>query len=134
MELDLVFLLAILVWFGGNGTIAALVTLIVDVFKRFGLVKDGTSGQWSAALNLIGMAGFAVFYFSNPAISFGAIDGQLSLVLKIAQVVLGYFWQLDISQIIHFQSQMADLPILGYSLTETKYRKQVTKEPAESVV
>jgi hypothetical protein len=136
MKLDLDFLLAILIWFGANGTIAMLVALIVDIFKRFGLVKDGTSGTWSAALNLFGMIAFAVFYFLNPAISFGAVDAQLQLILNIAQIFLGFFWQLKLSSDFHFEGQYARLPILGYSLSETAYQnqRQITKEPAESSV
>ena len=44
MELDLNFLLSILLWFLGNASIPVLVPLIVDLLKRIpGLVKDGTS-------------------------------------------------------------------------------------------
>ena len=103
MNDTLALLLAIALWFGGSRVIAAVVALLVDVFKRFGLVKDGDAGKWSAAFNLIGLVGFAAYFMLNPAVPFSAVDETLKLVLDISLVVLAYVDQLDFSTLVHMR-------------------------------
>jgi hypothetical protein len=103
VAMDMNFLLAILIWFGGNGTIAALIALLVDVMKRFGWIADGSAGKWANAMNLAGLVGFSIFFFLNPSVPFGAMDEQMRLVLQIVEIVLGYVLQLFVSPAVHVQ-------------------------------
>lgn len=101
--MDMNFLLAILIWFGGNGTIAALVALIVDVCKRFGWIADGSASKLASILNLLGLAGFSVFFFLNQTVPFETMDAQMRLALQIIEVVLGYVLQIFASPAVHTQ-------------------------------
>jgi len=116
MELE--FLLAVMVWFGGSAAIASLVALLVDALKRFGVVKDGDSGKWAAGFNLLGLVGFSVYFFLNPAFAFAEMDAVLKNVLSVVQVILAYVMQLGLSPKVHVLGYFAKLPLLGYSLSE----------------
>lgn len=121
MNETLGFVLAIAVWFGGSRVIAAVVALLVDVFKRFGLVKDGDAGKWSAALNLIGLAGFSAYFLLNPSVPFADVDGTLQLVLNIALVVLAYVDQLDFSTIVHWRGVDNKTPLFYSHPKSSRY-------------
>jgi hypothetical protein len=114
--MELAFLITIVVWFTGSTTIASLVSLVVDLLKRTGLVKDGTAGQWAAGLNLVALAGFA-WYFVQSGVSFDAVDAQLADVLKLSGLIMAYILQLSTSARVHEIGYDADLPLLGYSLS-----------------
>ena len=117
--MELSFLITVAVWFGGNAAIASLVALVVDLLKRIpGLVKDGTAGTWSAWLNLAALAGFA-WYFLQSGASFDAVNAQLENVLKLSGMVLAYVLQLKTSPAVHDIGFLGDLPLLGYSTTDS---------------
>lgn len=114
--MDINFLYSILIWFGGSGTIAILAALIVDILKYIpGLVKDGTSSQWAAAVSLIGMIGFSVYFFLSPAASFEMVDATLAIVVMIIKIVLGLVMQLFVPSAVHDAGAKANIPVLGYS-------------------
>jgi len=125
MEIDLNILLAIFIWFGGSGTIASLVALIVDILKRFKIVHDGDAGQVAAGINLFGLVVFSVYFFLNPAFDFASMDAVLRTVLAIIQIVLGFVLQLKMSPAVHDLGYLAKLPLLGYSLTAAKSRGKI---------
>lgn len=117
--MDSGYILSILIWFGGSASIAALVALLVDVLKRFGVVKDGDAGRWAAGFNLLGLVGFSAYFFLNPAIGFDAVDAQLQNVLAIVQVLLGFVLQLFVSPKVHMAGIDAMLPpFLSLTLRE----------------
>ena len=122
--MDLNFLLAILTWFGANATIAVIVPLIVDILKRFGVVKDGDAGKWSAGLNLLGLVGFSAYFLLSKSVDFGAMDATLKVILQIVQVVLAYAMQLFISPAVHNRALDSNLPLLGYSLSEVAWQDE----------
>lgn len=51
----------ILVEFAALVGFAALVSVIVNILKVAGVVKDGTADKWVAGFNLAGVLGFAIF-------------------------------------------------------------------------
>jgi len=119
MELDLNFLLSILLWFLGNASIPVLVPLIVDLLKRIpGLVKDGTSLRWASTINLLGMVGFSIFFFLSPSTSFPIMDETLTTLLRIATIILGQAAELFVGPAMHNAGIETNSPLLGYSLTE----------------
>ena len=111
MNETLSLVLAIALWFGGSRVIAALVSLVVDVFKRFKLAKDGDAGKWSAAINLLGLGAFTAYFLLNPSAPFSAVDETLQLVMNIALVVLAYVDQLGFSRLIHTEGEWAGVPL-----------------------
>lgn len=116
--MELTLLISIAAWFGGNAAIASLVAVLVDLLKRVpGLVKDNTAGQWAAGLNLVALAGFS-WYFVQSGVSFDAVNAQLENVLKLSGLILAYVLQLQTSPAVHAAGYFAELPILGYSISE----------------
>ena len=79
----------------------ALISLLVDVGKWTGLVQDGTAGVWSAALNLLGLAGIAIALYLNPAFDFSALDAQFQTFAQFAVLVFGYIVQIAGTKRVH---------------------------------
>lgn len=116
--MDIEFLLRIVVWFGGSATIAAIVAALVDVLKRFGVVKDGDAGRWAARFNLLFLAVFSVWFFLNPAFDFASVDESLKAALAVIQVVLGLVLQLATSQRVHLNGVFAGVwPFKSFDFT-----------------
>ena len=53
--------------FGQLVGVAAAIAALVNVFKAFGLVKDGDAGKWAAALNLVALAVLVALKLFAPA-------------------------------------------------------------------
>ena len=96
---------------------AALVAALVNVFKTFGIVKEGQGGKWAAALNLIGLTTFLVLKLYIPSMATEAIDGVAGQVAQVFLVVLGYVIQLFASSDTHNVLANADIPVIGKSFT-----------------
>jgi hypothetical protein len=110
MDKTLEFVLAVFVWFGGSGAIAAAIALVIDLFKRFGLVKDGDAGKWSAALNLLGLTAFTVFFLFNPNVAFAEVDESLRLVMQVVGIVLALVLQLRTTPAVHNEGTWYAIP------------------------
>jgi len=78
-----------------------VIGVVIDVLKLFGVVNDGTSGKWSAALNLVALAGIAVTLGLKPTFDFPAFDLQLITVAKFATLLLGYIAQMVGTKAVH---------------------------------
>jgi hypothetical protein len=70
-----------------------LIGLLIDVLKWAGVVTDGTAGRWSAALNLLGVAGVAVALGISPAFDFGTLDARFVVVAQFAGLLFAYVVQ-----------------------------------------
>jgi hypothetical protein len=79
----------------------ALISLLVDVLKWSGVVNDGTAGKWSAAFNLLGLAGIAIGLYLNPAFDFNALDVQFQTLAQFAVLIFGYIIQIAGSKRVH---------------------------------
>lgn len=109
MNIDLVVLLASLAGFG------AIVSILVNVLKKFGVVKEGTSDKWVAGFNLVGYLTLFVVTTWFPQINIPAIDAQLGAVAVILNVVFGYVVTLLGSKITYFS--VKGLPLVGKSFS-----------------
>jgi len=78
-----------------------LIGLLIDVLKWAGVVKDGTAGQWSAALNLLGLAGIAVALGISPAFDFGTLDARFIVVGQFAALLFAYVVQVVGTKSVH---------------------------------
>jgi hypothetical protein len=78
-----------------------LISLGVDVLKWAGVIKDGTAGKWSAALNLLGLAFIAVTLVVNPLFDFAALDAQLVDIAKFLTLIFGYIVQIAGTKRVH---------------------------------
>lgn len=79
----------------------ALITLLIDVLKFVGAIKDDAAGIWSAVLNLIGLAGIAVALGLNPSFDFPKLDAQFVIIAQFGSLIFGYIVQIAGTMHIH---------------------------------
>lgn len=95
---------------------AAFVSLVVNVLKFFGVVKDGTADKWVAGFNLVGvLALFAVRMFIpdfNPI----QIDSVLQQIALIGAYIMSYVTMLLGSKLTYIATK--GLPVIGKSNSE----------------
>lgn len=70
-----------------------IISLCINVLKWAGAITDGTAGQWSAALNLVGIGIIASALAVNPAFDFAKLDAQLIDIARFGALIFGYFVQ-----------------------------------------
>lgn len=80
---------------------ALLVSAFVDFGKYAGFVLSSTSGKWSAALNLLGLAIVATLSGLYPTFDFISLDADLLSAANFAFVLLGLVTQVYSSKSIH---------------------------------
>ena len=80
---------------------AALVAVLVQLGKQYGLVADGDAGKWSAALNLLG--GVVVYAVSKFVVGFDFIgaDNVLGEVANILTAVFAFVAQVGGSKVFY---------------------------------
>lgn len=101
--------------FGSLVGIAALVAVLINILKTFGVVADGTAGRWSAALNLIAFSALVFFAVFQPQIALEVLDGYAGQIATILLFVLGYLIQIFVSPATHEKLKAMDIPVLGAS-------------------
>jgi hypothetical protein len=92
---------------------AALVSVIVNLLKSIGVVKDGTADKWVAGVNLILLCFSVGFSFFKPDMIASMLDEKYQLASEIL-LIFGTF----ISQIVGAKTTYAatkGLPVVGYS-------------------
>ena len=68
--------------------------LVIDLLKQVGVVQPGTSGIWSAGLNLLGVIGVAVLLRYVPDADIKTWDAQLLQVLQALVLIATWVTQL----------------------------------------
>lgn len=109
---DLVLQLGSLV---GVGT---LITVIVNLLKLTGAVKDGQAANWSTGLNLIGLAVLFVIGIYKPQFDLGQADAVAAQVAQILTLVFGLVVQLWSSKGSH--GLLRGVPLVGKSFTPAR--------------
>lgn len=94
----------------------AVLSLIVNVLKTVGVVDPGTSGKWSAALNLAAIIGIAAVLAAKPDFDFAALDVQLQIVAEFGSLLLVYLTNILGTQAMH-KVQVRQLGIRAFSFT-----------------
>lgn len=103
---------ALLAWVGISaeqlGVVAASLvglqlmgSFLIDMLKYVGVVKDGASGQWSAAFQLIVLVGVAVWLEFFPSFDGRALDAQLLELAKLFGLIFVYVTQIVGAKAIH---------------------------------
>jgi hypothetical protein len=108
-------IVALVIQYASLAGFAALVAVLINIFKTFGIVKDGEAGKWSAALNLIGLVTLIVIKVFVPALAVTAIDGYAGQIAQVFIVVLGFVIQIVTSAGTHDAFASAGLPVIGKS-------------------
>ncbi|RPI95384.1 MAG: hypothetical protein EHM40_03280 [Chloroflexi bacterium] len=96
VQLDVVLMIA-----GSMLGLQALFSLLIDVLKYIGVIYDGNAGRWSAALNLIGLAGIAVVLWLNPTFDFPRLDAQLVIIAQFGSLIFAYIVQIAGTRQVH---------------------------------
>lgn len=108
-------ILKIAVGFGSLAGVSALIAVVVQVGKVFRLVKDGTSSQWTSALNLLAFIGLVYFGVFQPSIAIEVLDGYAAQVAQIGLFVLGFIIQMTTSKPTYDSLKSANVPLLRFS-------------------
>lgn len=108
-------ILKIAVGFGSLAGVSALVAVIAQIGKVFGLVKDGTSSQWTSALNLLAFIALVYVGVFQPSIAIEVLDGYAAQVAQIGLFVLGFIIQMTTSKPTYDALKSARVPLLRFS-------------------
>lgn len=96
--------------------LALTIALLIDVLKLTGAVSDGTSGKWSAAINLIVVVAIPVVLKFWPAFDFAGLDAQLQALAQFGYLVLSFVVQIIGTQQLH-NAYTYGLGVRKFSLT-----------------
>lgn len=99
----------ILTIIAGLTALGAVVSMLINVLKAFGVIKDGESEKWVQGANLIVFVAVAVVYFIAKPVDWGIVNGWL----EIAVVILGYLVQIMGSKIAY--PLVKHTPVIGYT-------------------
>ncbi len=80
--------------FGLLAGVPFVVALIVDVLKLVGVVTPGTSGSWSAGVNLVAIFGLAFLLRAIPDFDVQAWDARLLELAKAVLLIVTWIAQL----------------------------------------
>jgi|RifOxyB1_1023888.scaffolds.fasta_scaffold16398_2 hypothetical protein len=98
----------------GLGSLGGLISVIVNLLKRFNVVKDGTSDKWVKGLNLLAFIGVSATLLFNVHVDWNAVN----LLLGFIVTALGYLLQLLSSKLAYKLTK--GIPVIGYSFSDQK--------------
>lgn len=94
--------------------LGGLISVILDLLKRFGVVKDGKAPVWNAVVSLV----LALFMLVAPEVGLNVdwtvIDSSAQIFTQILQAVLGFIGLFGSAKFTHYVFR--DSPV-GYSHT-----------------
>ncbi len=94
---------------------AALVSVIINVLKVVGVVKDGTAPIWAVGANLIGLITLIVIGFVKPDMDLTGIDAQFGQLAQILLMSLSFVVQVASSKFTH--AMLKNVPLIGKSFS-----------------
>lgn len=103
----------ILVEFGALVGFAALVSLVINVLKVFGVVKDGTADKWVAGFNLAGVLALLVVKQFFPELQIQPVDNLLGEIAVVGSYILSYVVMILGSKLTYMATK--GLPVIGRS-------------------
>jgi hypothetical protein len=106
--------------FAQLGGFAALVTVLVNALKIFGIVGDEMAPQWVLGLNLLGLV--AMYFAQLVKFDLARWDPALGSLAQILTLVLALFSQTIVSKIVHWA--IRGIPVIGTSYTLRALKSQ----------
>jgi hypothetical protein len=79
----------------------ALISVVIDALKQYGVISDGNASQWSAGFNLFSLVAVLIVVNFFPTANVATIDGKLLEVAKLAGLILSYVAQIFVSKGVH---------------------------------
>jgi len=98
---------------------AALVSIIVNVLKYFGVVKDGTSDKWVAGFNLVAVIALYVTRLFIPDFDPVPIDTILGEVAVVAGYLFTFVVMIFGSKFTY--ENLKHLPVVGKTFSDDTY-------------
>jgi hypothetical protein len=99
-----------------------VIGLIVDLLKLAGVVTPGTSGMWSAGLNLVAILGLAVLFKYVPDFDVNIWDAKLLELAKAVVLIVTWIVQLFSTKQVHtFYVRGLKLYRFSFSLDMSHY-------------
>jgi hypothetical protein len=108
-------ILKIAMGFGALAGVSALVSMLVQIFKLAGLIKDGNTGKWTAAFNLAAFVVLVYFGVFQPSVALEVLDGYAAYLAQIALFVLGFVVQMTTAKPVYAAFKNARVPLFGFS-------------------
>jgi len=106
--------LEVLGQFAGLLGVAALLSLLVNAGKRFGLVKEGYGGKVFAGLQLVAIAVLVYLRLYAP-FSLVELDAKAAEFAQAGAIIFGYLVSLRFGQDAHYTAKDLDIPVVGFS-------------------
>lgn len=98
--------------------LAAIVTVVVNILKEYGVVKPGDSLRAVAAGNLIVFVLALVLRLYVPQVSVAVVDSVAGRAAEVGMYALGLAVQMGSSKATY--SAVKGLPVVGKSFSEEK--------------
>jgi hypothetical protein len=99
------------------GGFAALISVIINVLKTIGVVKDGQAGMWSAGLNLAGLIALFATGIVAPEFDISGLDENIAQIAEILSLIFAFITQNWISKGTHTVFSSGQVPIIGRSFS-----------------
>ncbi len=101
------------------GGVAALMTGLVNVLKRVGVVKDGESPMYITWFNVFGLVVLLILQTFGQSNMVPAIDAQAAGLAEVITVVSAFIFQMLASRLTHTLA-LSGVPWIGTSLSKAK--------------
>lgn len=98
--------------------VSKLIAAVINLLKTIGVVKDGTSAKWAAALNLLAFIALVLLGVFRPDLTMELLDGYAGQIAAILLFVLGFISQIVGSQSAHVALSNARVPLIGKSFSK----------------
>lgn len=107
----------LLVQLAGLAGFATLFTLIINILKSVGVVKDDTAPVWSAGFNVAGLVVLYVLGIVKPGFDVGGADVQVSGFVAAITPIINWVIMMASSRVAH--NAIRGVPLLGKSNTHS---------------
>lgn len=101
------------------GGVAALMTGLVNVLKRVGVVKDGESPMYITWFNVFGLVVLLILQTFGQTNMIPSIDAQAAGLAEVITVVSAFIFQMLASRLTHTLA-LSGVPWIGTSLSKAK--------------
>lgn len=98
----------------------ALVAVVVNAGKQFGVVKDGQAPAYTLVINLAGFIVFVIVRLFQPDVDVPATDPLFQQIAQILVLVLGLVGQLGVTKVANLA--VRGQPVIGFSYTLQKQK------------
>jgi len=96
----------------GLAGLGGFISVLVNLLKLVGVVKDGTSEKWVQGLNFAAFVIVSVIYFANITVNWGEVDS----LLVILSTFIGFVLQIFGSKLTYAATK--GMPVIGYSFSK----------------